>query len=331
MKINNKKIAILITVLILGCSRLFALADGIINFDIRPEFGILHGSVSEYVFDEKCKNTDNMESRLDWDLTAIPYIAGAADITILRYIFIGLNGRYGFPVSTGNMQDYDWLNSVPPSVKYYSWLEDDPTELTNYSKHDNFLDEYYCFSIEAGGTIPIYNFSITPVLAYEYSYIQFTGSNGYRKYKSDNFEEKFFENKVISYAQEANIFKMGIKLSYLPFSFLHIDSNIYFSPLATSITALDKHFEKSLAYLDKIEKGLLFQANLGVEYYFTRFANIGIKCGFEYLPIISGNDFTRELNTDGNFFKNSIWKKEKVLGGTSHYIWNWSLVYSLSF
>ena len=142
MKMINKKIGILITGLLLSCSHLFAIADGIINFDIRPEFGILHGSINEYVFEDACKNTDNLESRLDWDVTAIPYIAGAADITILRYIFIGVNGRYGFPITSGNMQDYDWLNSVPPP-KYSSWLQDDPTELTNYSKHNNFLDSYY--------------------------------------------------------------------------------------------------------------------------------------------------------------------------------------------
>lgn len=337
----NKKISILIAGLVLGCSRLFAIADGIINFDIRPEFGILHGSVNEYVFEDKCKNTDNMESRLDWDVTAIPYIAGAADITILRYIFIGVNGRYGFPVTSGNMQDYDWLNSVPP-YGYAHWINDDPTELTNYSKHNNFLDSYYGFSAELGGVIPVFlNFSITPVLAYEYSFIQFTGSSGYSIYKWNNFEEKSFPDvKVISYAQEANIFKIGAKLKFNPIEALHISSDIYFSPGTTSVVSLDKHFmpepNNGFPYgkgiLDKMEKGLLFQITIEVQYYLNKFANFGIKCGYEYLPLVKGSDYMKKLDKAGNPDSRTSWgSPTSALGGTSHYLWNWSLVYSVRF
>lgn len=56
------------------CLFTFAKGNNIFSFNIKPEYNLMNGNVHEYVFDSRCKNTDNMLSRLDWDVQNISYI-----------------------------------------------------------------------------------------------------------------------------------------------------------------------------------------------------------------------------------------------------------------
>ena len=327
----KKSLTLFLGAFILYCGTAFGLANNAVNFNLQPEFGLFHGSISEYVYEEEISNTDNLESRLDWDMPAIPYIGATAEMNIFRVFFLGFNTKYAFPGNSGYMQDYDWLNSSSESP--FHWRFDDPTELTNYSKHDNYLNDFYTVSFELGGTIPIKNkIFITPVVSYEYNYIMFTGSDGYCIYKYYDFNEITFDGDVISYGQETNILKFGVKSKINPVRFLSIGADFYFSPMLSYVYSLDKHFIGKKAFLDKMNYASVLQGKLSITYNFKRFHKLGLVCGFEYMPIVKGADYTKKLDENNEPSKKVSWgQPTAALGGTSHYRWNWGLIYSFNF
>ena len=140
----------------------------IISVDAKANISLLNGSISEYAFDSASHNTDDVLSRLDWDVKNVPIVSASVDLTLFKYAYFNLGAGFGFPSTpSGNMQDYDWLNG---------------TELTNYSIHDNFLNSYRNIFVKIG-----YNFylplkiTITPFVAYNYEYLGFDSFDGYRK------------------------------------------------------------------------------------------------------------------------------------------------------
>ena len=174
----------------------------IVSVDAKANISLLNGSISEYVFDPASHNTDDVLSRLDWDVKNVPIVSASVDLTLFKYAYFNLGAGFGFPSTpSGNMQDYDWLNG---------------TELTNYSIHDNFLNSYRNIFVKIG-----YNFclplkiTITPFVAYNYEYLGFDSFDGYEECKLDyyNYREKEeLSGIVISYFQETNAFLVGIKL-----------------------------------------------------------------------------------------------------------------------
>lgn len=330
----KKYLALILCTLTLGIGSAFSFANNLFNIEVQPEFGILHGAIGEYVYEDVILNTDHLESSLDWDIPAIPYIGASAQVTIIKHILLGFNGIIAFPGKSGNMQDYDWLNSIGGSSgTYLDWILEDPTELTNYSIHDNYLDQYYRIEVELGGTItPLYFISVSPVFSYQYSIIQFTGSNGYRKYKSEDFRQIPFNEKVISYAVETNSVKFGLKLDISPVKFLDIGTDVYYSPNLTFIKALDRHYLGSYAFYDKIDSSSLLQVNLSIQYSFPKYHKLGLKCGFEYVPVSTGQDYMKPLDENGNPSKKVRWGDPTgALGGVSEYLWNWSVIYTCCF
>ena len=146
---------------------LFASENSFFSFNITPQIGLMNGIVREYVIDPECTNTGNKESQLDWDIKNIPVISADADFWIFKYFYANLNFRSGFPKASGVMQDYDWLNSITTG-----WLNDDPTELTNYSISDNQLDSYYSFGLKLGGSINLpLRIKILPFISFVYVFL----------------------------------------------------------------------------------------------------------------------------------------------------------------
>ena len=334
MKKSYKFISILLFTFILSFTPLFSLSNEILKVDLQQEFGILHGSISEYVFEDVIRNTDNMESRLDWDISAIPYTGLSAEFTLFKHFLVGINGIIGIPVNSGKMQDYDWLNSIGgANGTHKDWIDEDPCELTNYSIHDNHLDQYYRLNFELGGNITPFDFlSISPVISYQYSIIQFSGSNGYKEYKDDNFIKQTFDGKVISYAVETNSFCFGLKTDFTPLKCLNIDADVYYSPKLTYIETLDRHFLGSVAFYDKINGTSLVRTDLNIQYVFKEAHRLGVKCGFEYIPVSCGQDYQKPLDRDGNPNKTFSWGNPTgAEGGVSETLWNWSVIYTCRF
>ena len=289
----------------------------IISVDAKANISLLNGSISEYVFTPASHNTDDVLSRLDWDVKNVPIVSASIDLTLFKYAYFNLGAGFGFPsTSSGNMQDYDWLNG---------------TELTNYSIHDNFLNSYRNIFVKIG-----YNFclplkiTITPFVAYNYEYLGFDGFDGYRKYKKENWQKIELSGLVISYFQETNAFLVGVKLISPVLFNLKIDGEFLISPYTTNINALDKHYMRQLHYIDLMPWSYQLQSSLNLSYSIQKHHKIFVQGFLQYIPVSKGNDYIRETDENGNYTSTDWTIVKSCQGGTSRFLWQISLGYCFS-
>ena len=304
---------------------------------ITPRVDFVSGIINEYVFNEKNLHTDHKESQLDWDLTVIPVLGITGDFTLFRHVYIGFDGSAGIPIRSGHMQDYDWLNSVVDETEYPSWHLDDPNQLTNYSIHDNYLEKYITFSASLGYNIFLpAEIKLTPLIAYQYEFIAFTGKDGYSIYKWNNWQKESFSGKVISYKQELNSMLLGLslKVSTIPHIFLAADCLV--SPKMTFLNALDYHYNPRLfhpygvAFWDKLTNIFQLQSKLLIQYKFNNIPRAGLSGAIQYIPLSKGDTRIKSLTSEGTPEK-GLWGSPYINGGgTSRLIWNISLNYSFS-
>ena len=292
----------------------------IISVDAKANISLLNGSISEYVFDPASHNTDDVLSRLDWDVKNVPIVSASVDLTLFKYAYFNLGAGFGFPSTpSGNIQDYDWLNY--------------DTELTNYSIHDNFLNSYRNIFVKIG-----YNFylplkiTITPFVAYNYEYLGFDSFDGYTEYKEDNWQKKECSGSVVSYFQETNAFLVGIKLISPVLFNLKIDGEFLISPYTSNINALDKHKhpKKRIHYIDLMPWSYQLQSSLNLSYSIQKHHKIFVQGFLQYIPVSKGNDYFRKTDENGNYAP-TYWTIDKSCqGGTSRFLWQISLGYCFS-
>ena len=314
-KMNKKAFFTLFVLLITS----FTFAQNkIISVDAKANISLLNGSISEYVFDPASHNTDDVLSRLDWDVKNVPIVSASVDLTLFKYAYFNLGAGFGFPSTpSGNMQDYDWLNY--------------DTELTNYSIHDNFLNSYRNIFVKIG-----YNFylplkiTITPFVAYNYEYLGFDGFDGYRKYKKENWQKIEFSGNVISYFQETNAFLVGIKLISPVLFNLKIDGEFLISPYTSNINALDKHHIRKTHFMDLMPWSYQLQSSLNLSYSIQKHHKIFVQGFLQYIPVSKGNDYIRETDENGNYTSTNWTIIKSVQGGTSRFLWQISLGYCFS-
>ena len=304
----------------------------IISVDAKANISLLNGSISEYVFDPASHNTDDVLSRLDWDVKNVPIVSVSVDLTLFKYAYFNLGAGFGFPSTpSGNIQDYDWLNCIPIKNGGFGLPKQYGTELTNYSIHDNFLNSYRNIFVKIG-----YNFylplkiTITPFVAYNYEYLGFDGFDGYRKYKKENWQKIEFSGNVISYFQETNAFLVGIKLISPVLFNLKIDGEFLISPYTSNINALDKHHIRKTHFMDLMPWSYQLQSSLNLSYSIQKHHKIFVQGFLQYIPVSKGNDYFRYTDENGNYTP-TYWTIDKSCqGGTSRFLWQISLGYCFS-
>ena len=326
----NKKVFFTLFILLIT-SFTFA-QNKIISVDAKANISLLNGSISEYVFDPASHNTDDVLSRLDWDVKNVPIVSASIDLTLFKYAYFNLGAGFGFPSTpSGNMQDYDWLNCIPIKNGGFGLPKQYGTELTNYSIHDNFLNSYRNIFVKIG-----YNFylplkiTITPFVAYNYEYLGFDGFDGYRKYKKENWQKIEFSGNVISYFQETNAFLVGIKLISPVLFNLKIDGEFLISPYTSNINALDKHHIRKTHFMDLMPWSYQLQSSLNLSYSIQKHHKIFVQGFLQYIPVSKGNDHFRETDENGNYTHTDWTIFESSQSGTSRFLWQISLGYCFS-
>ena len=313
----NKKA--FITLFVLSITSFTFAQNKIISVDAKANISLLNGSISEYVFDPDSHNTDDVLSRLDWDVKNVPIVSASVDLTLFKYAYFNLGAGFGFPSTpSGNIQDYDWLNY--------------DTELTNYSIHDNFLNSYRNIFVKIG-----YNFclplkiTITPFVAYNYEYLGFDGFDGYWEDKfDDTWVKGEFSGNVISYFQETNAFLVGIKLISPVLFNLKIDGEFLISPYTSNINALDKHHIRKRHFMDLMPWSYQLQSSLNLSYSIQKHHKIFVQGFLQYIPVSKGNDYFRYTDENGNYTP-TYWTIDKsAQGGTSRFLWQISFGYCFS-
>ena len=331
-----KKSIIIQLIFLSFISSLFALDNNYLAFRITPRFEIANGTINEYVFNEKNKNTGHKESQLDWDVSTVPILGIRADFDFLKYIYLGLDASLALPCRSGNMQDYDWLNSTGNNDSNPEWIYDAATELTHYSKHDNELLKYTTLSLGGGVNIRLpAKITLTPMIFYYYEFISFDGKNGYRTYKSEGWKKYKYSGKVISYKQEINDMLLGLALRVETLSKAYFYADFLISPEKTSLNSLDSHYFNrkdglGTAFWDSFSNIWQLQSNLIAQYNFNKYHSAGLSASIQYIPTSYGTNKERYITSDGEFFPNSSWRTTDITSGTGRFIWNIGLNYSFS-
>ena len=291
----------------------YTLNRSIFSLKADVSSGLLNGLIKEYVFDEACLNTDNLESRLDWQLKNIPYFELNLDADFFKYYKLRLNGQIAVPKTSGVMEDYDWLSST------------DPTKLTNYSNSSNYLTKYYTFSAALGGNIYLpRRMKLCPYTAFDYEYIFFDAYGGYYEYESYNFEKReFSEGKVISYTQEFYSFMLGLTYEAVIKDRFTISADLRLSPKLTFCNNLDFHYIKETIYWDNIKYMFLFKAKIDGNYNFNSHNSLGLSFSCSYLPLAKGTDYSNSIST----YTTSLWKNTEAESGASYFKYSFSLNY----
>lgn len=318
---QTKIFSIMIFVII--SSAPFISASEKFNFSLNSEIGLLNGKIYEYVFEEACTNTNHMESKLDWDVQNIPFVEISTNFNFFKYINFSFGGKIGLPKKSGFMQDYDWLN-------YSYWPDDNPTELTNYSISNNKLNNFYSLNASLGFNFFLNkNNQITIFTAYDYFYIGFDAYDGYYSYKAYNWKNIALSGKVISYFQEYNSFLIGIKTNH-KISKWNFDFLLSFSPNLSTNNALDFHYKTYTLYWDNIKN--IFQLNVKISSSFKigNHSKIGISGAFKYIPLSKGNNYFTEISSEGKITGNN-WYKTEAFGGTSNFLYAFSVFYKIDF
>lgn len=306
--------------ILIFCFSLSAFALKKFNFSIKPEFGILNGHIYEYVFDETSSNTDNILSKLDWEIVAIPYAELSATFDFFKYINLCLNGKIGIPKTSGFMQDYDWLEYT--------------TELTNYSKSTNKLNSFYAINASLGANIyATQNLLFTIFAAYDYMYIGFDSYDGYYSYKTYNWEKISMSGKVISYFQEYNSCFLGIKSQFLIKNRFEIYSDLSFCPTLSTNNSLDYHYINTTTggtlFWDHITNIFQLKQKISFLYKINNHSKIGLSGSFKYIPISKGDDYYTKITSDGNILESATFSFGGT-AGSSAILWTISAFYSFT-
>lgn len=323
----NKKAFITLFVLLIT-SFTFA-QNKIISVDAKANISLLNGSISEYVFNPESHNTDDVWSRLDWDIKNIPIVSASVDLNLFKYSYFSVGGSFGFPSTpSGNMQDYDWLNCTQFNlpIEY-------GTVCTNYSIHDNFLNSYRNIFVKLGFNFCLpFNITITPFVAYNYEYLGFDSFDGYTEYKQNNWQKKECSGSVVSYFQETNAFLVGIKLISPVLFNLKIDGEFLISPYTSNINALDKHKQpkKRIHYIDLMPWSYQLQSSLNLSYSIQKHHKVFAQGFIQYVPVTKGNDYFRKTDDNGNYTPTNWTIDKGIKGGTSRFLWKISLGYCFS-
>lgn len=319
MRINNKKFLFLIFNFFFAS----VFASENFHFSLTPEIGLLNGNIYEYVFEDACTNTNNLVSKLDWEVQNIPFVEISTNFDFFKYINFSFGGKIGLPKKSGFIKDYDWLN-------YCYWQDDDPTELTHFSISTNKLNTFYSLNASLGINFSINkNNKITIFTAYDYFYIGFDAYDGYYSYKNYDWEKITLSGKVISYFQEYNTFLVGIKTNH-KISKWNFDFLVSFSPNLCTNNALDFHYLTSTLYWDNIKNVFQLNTKFSSSFEIEKHSKIGISFSCKYVPTSKGKNYYTQISSEGKI-TGTNWSTQNAFGGSSNFLYSFFIFYNLGF
>ena len=294
-----------------------------ISFTISPQIGLLNGKIVENVWNVKTSTTEDTityypttrMSRLDWEIKNACLFGADTDFHFNdKYSFL-ISFKNGFPKDCGIMEDYDWLNPFTTE-----WENDPADELTNYSKHTNYMNGF-CFGrifyLDKNN-----NISLTPRFGFEIEDISFSGIGGWRTYKSENWEKKqFADKKVISYSQSfiAPVLSLNCDFNFLSYFEATLDLSVLWIKL---MNCYDMHHERNALFNDRIEKTWKFGTQGSVFYKINQSHKIGFSGWINFIPESYGFTYSSATATTPD---------PTTMGGTNRFLWGYSFTYVFKF
>ena len=254
------------------------------SFSVSPVISVLYGQSEEIVY--KNKNTSLYESELLWDIKPLLYAGLGADIgpvDIFRnHGFISSAFfRYGLPLRTGSMEDWDWLDRN----QYHR---------THFSKHDIYSESAILADLSAGFSFRLTGFLAIGVIG-EFSFMHFYWSarNGFVQYPEyspsgdysawdSDIPKTYLNGEVITYAQNWFILSPGLSLKARLSRYFSIEGIFNYSPLIYCEDK-DNHIVGQTVFLDYLYFGHYLKGGGG--FIFSPRHNMDLCLSLSYVSI----------------------------------------------
>ncbi|AEC02475.1 omptin family outer membrane protease [Parasphaerochaeta coccoides] len=270
--------------------------------------GIRHGMVEEIVYYDKTLTT--LLSRLDWEQKMSPFIGVKASVNI-PYVSVSLAASLGFPIRSGQMEDFDWLNAGA-----------NKGPLTHYSSHNAFLDKDLAASARVTLlVVDTQSFSFGPIAGISYRNRLWRAEDGYGQYPPEktgpytpwheDAKKEPFHGLVISYNQTIISPSVGLTMEWMTKGSWGITLSGSWLPYV-SVDALDNHYLRGMQFRDIMDKGMGWnvEGTLGIPLGNGKNPKrLDVSVAYEHFAL-KGLGYNRAINT-------SAWNLDSNVGTTS--------------
>ncbi|MCR4733481.1 MAG: omptin family outer membrane protease [Treponema sp.] len=238
-----------------------------------------------------------LNSQLDWDASYL-FKTGARFQFNYKNLILNTSNLFALPFECGYMYDSDWYTE---GIK------------TNYAKRTLSTDLYYDLNIELKYKFIFnHNFSIIPIISYNFCYISFR-SAGTIAYCGDSAHTGLFDDYPWDSEYAVQVEQYGIDvLNKISIFYLgsdlekNIDNFTFGLKMLVSpfiyISSLDHHLNASGGrYYLLIHRALFysFNMNLSCSYMINKKNELILSTNFSYLPDITGYFYMgKEKNAD---------------------------------
>ncbi|MBR5647056.1 MAG: omptin family outer membrane protease [Treponema sp.] len=290
------------------------------QFSVSAGAGLFNGKVNEYVFDETCANTDNKVSELNWLINNTALFNIDAACYLFNDFFFKADFNIAVPKAAKNMIDLDWLDNS------------NPFERTNFSEHPCDFTNYFSIEAALGKKINIGNFfTLEPFGAFSFDYIEFNSHDGYKIYKSDNYEKIRMYGKIIDYSQLTFSFFTGCNAILYDDNFCGILS-FAMSPFLSWCDCYDLHWQRNppLYFNDEVYFSFRLKLSLELDYYFCKNNALCFFMNLDFLPRNKGQSLTAAYNDKLDRYSQE-WHVSYSEGGTDRLFTTFSLNYKYIF
>ncbi|MDE7392727.1 MAG: omptin family outer membrane protease [Treponemataceae bacterium] len=267
-------------------------ADGMFSVENHVSVGMRHQSLAESVFYASAKI-----SEIRWQPDIVPSVTDELVFGVSRVRF-----SFGFstaiPVKTGIVEDRDWLFSGSSA-------------LSNYSRHENYVDkEYRIYGTAAYAAPALFGrLFIRAGLGVRYDNEKYAAKNGYYQYPSGN-------RPVDSSTKKTYLCGTGMTYevsAFMPFCF--VDARVRIDERHSCflsfdcfpymiVDATDTHIMRLIEFYDSMRGGFGFKVATGYACRLTKQIALELSLSYSLLEI-SGTSSSRTIGDYAAFERES--------------------------
>lgn len=276
--------------------------EGKTSFSFSASPSLIAGSGFEYVLEY-----DVTKSRLDWPLLPAGGLAANAEFKLKKGLYLSFFSSFIIPSYSGQMFDYDYLNSSDPSM------------LTHFSEHKSYIRQGMDFSFNLGWVKPIIVYKTSankkikihcgPSLGIRYILNSWAAIDGYLKYPPNtNPPSPVLPDTPIvpqsgigvTYKQSFILPSIGILFRFeLPEEWkLDLFTQLCSNPLGE---AEDIHYKRSLKFKDIFKtKSFSFYLYFSTEKRFSKYFSFFSSIDYTAIVAYNGKTFQYQVSSFGN-------------------------------
>ena len=225
--------------------------------------GLLNGEAKEHVYDyETADGSRRQLSRLDWDLKNVAMGGVNVSVRPIKHDLLdALTLNVGFwnalSEGSGEMDDYDWLDTGSED-----W--------THYSLSDVDVTEGYLFDLNVAWDLVAWkDLTARAFVGYKQNGWTWEDSGKYLLYPEYGYVPQDLDGEnMINYEQEFRMPYLGASFDFTPGNFT-VSGRLTYSP-SVEATDWDDHLARDIHFKEEFEGGDMLGFGLDVRYAFTK-------------------------------------------------------------